>query len=70
MAKAQRYLGGRTSFGTITHITDRVYHAEATVQAKDGSTRTFCLPFLIAHGVALAVGEAERPKPSKTLARA
>lgn len=65
MTKAQRYLGGRTPFGTITHITDRVYNAEATVEAKDGTTKTYRLPWLIAHGVTLPASEqeAEKAKP-------
>ena len=54
MAKAQRYLNARTSFGTIIHITDRVFSTEATVKAKDSSIKTYRLPFLIAHGVTLA----------------
>lgn len=66
MAKAQRYLGGRTPFGTIIHITDRVYNAEATVKARDGTTKTYRLPFLIAHGVTLA--ETGTPTLLKTLA--
>lgn len=57
--KAQRYLGGLTPFGTIIYIEDRVYNAEATVEAKDGSTSAYRLPFLIAHGVTLL--EEERP---------
>ena len=61
MAKAQCYLHARTPFGTIIHITDRVYNAEATVKAGDGTTRTYRLPFLIAHGVTLAQGETETP---------
>ena len=51
--KAQRYLGGITPFGTIISVEDRVYNAEATVEAKDGSTRAYRLPFLIAHGLTL-----------------
>lgn len=61
MASTQRYLGGRTPFGTIIRITARVYNAEATVKARDGTTRTYRLPFLIAHGVTLAQGETETP---------
>ena len=61
MAKAQRYLHARTPFGTIIHVTDRVYNAEATVKASDGTTRTYRLPFLIAHGVTPAQGETETP---------
>ena len=57
MSKAQRYLGGRTPFGIIVHVTDRVYNTKATVEAKDGSTKTYRLPFLIAHGVTLAESE-------------
>lgn len=66
MASSQRYLHARTPFGTIIHINDRVYHAQATVKAGDGTTRTYRLrtyrlPFLIAHGVTLAHGETETP---------
>ena len=57
MSKAQRYLGDRTPFSTIIHVTDRVYNTEATVKAKDGSTKTYRLPFLLAHGVTLAESE-------------
>lgn len=53
MSKAQRYLGGRTPFGTIIRVNDRVYNTEATVEAKDGSTTRYRLPFLLAHGVTL-----------------
>lgn len=62
MTKAQRYLGGRTPFGTIIHVSDRVYNTEATVEAKDGNTKTYRLPFLIAHGVTLAESEQEIEK--------
>lgn len=61
MASSQRYLHARTPFGIIIHVTDRVYHAEATVKANDGTTRTYRLPFLIAHGVTPAQGGAETP---------
>lgn len=61
MAKAQRYLHARTPFGIIIHVTDCVYNAEATVKAGDGTSRTYRLPFLIAHGVTLAPGETETP---------
>lgn len=61
MASTQRYLHARTPFGTIIHVTDRVYNAQATVKASDGTTRTYRLPFLIAHGATLAQGETETP---------
>ena len=61
MASTQCYLHARTPFGTIIHVTNRVYNAEATVKAEDGTTRTYRLPFLIAHGVTLAQGETETP---------
>jgi hypothetical protein len=55
--KAQRYLGGLTPFGTIISVEDRVYNAEATVEAKDGTTKRYRLPWLIAHGVTLVALE-------------
>ncbi len=48
---AHRYVGARTAFGTITHVSSNVYNTLATVRAKDGSTDTYRLPFLIAFGV-------------------
>jgi len=48
---SHRYLGTRTAFGTITYISSNVYNTLATVRAKDGSTSTHRLPFLIAYGV-------------------
>ena len=54
MSTSQRYLGARTMFGVIVFITDCVYNAEAIVRAKDGSTRPYRLPFLIAHGLELS----------------
>ena len=65
MASTQRYLHARTPFGIIIRITDRVYKAEATVKAGDGRTRTYRLPFLIAHGVTLAHGETD-PRPRQS----
>ena len=53
MAATQRYVGASTPFGVIVQVTARVYNAEATVRARDGSTRTYLLPWLIAHGVKL-----------------
>lgn len=53
-ATSQRYVGAQTPFGTITQVSDRVYNALATVQAKDGTVSTYRLPFLIALGVTLA----------------
>ncbi len=50
----RRYLGARTAFGTIVHIAERIYNPEAVVEAKDGSTRSYSLPFLMAHGLELA----------------
>ena len=61
VTQAQRYLHARTPFGTIIRVTDRVYNAQATVKAEDGTTKTYRLPFLIAHGVTLAQGETETP---------
>ena len=59
MSTSQRYLGARTMFGVIVFITDCVYNAEAIVRAKDGSTRPYRLPFLIAHGLELGNPEAD-----------
>ncbi len=50
----RRYLGARTAFGIIVHIAERLYNPEAVVEAKDGSTRSYSLPFLMAHGLELA----------------
>lgn len=50
MAATQRYLGARTPFGVIVQVSDRLYNAEVTVEARDGSTTRYWLPFLIAHG--------------------
>lgn len=49
--KTHRYLGALTAFGTIIAVENRLYNAAATVEAKDGSTKTYLLPFLIAHGL-------------------
>ena len=68
MAKAQRYLHARTPFGTIISVEDRVYNAEATVKARDGSIKTYRLPFLIAHGVTLAESRTGASKLLKALA--
>ncbi len=51
MAATQRYVGASTPFGTIVGVSDRLFNAEALVKAQDGSTRTYRLPFLIAHGL-------------------
>ena len=51
MASTQKYLGAATPFGTIIYIDDRVYNASATVQSRDGSTKVYRLPHLIALGV-------------------
>ncbi len=59
MSTSQRYLGARTMFGVIVFITDCVYNAEAIVRAKDGSTRPYRLPFLIAHGLELSKAEGD-----------
>ncbi len=53
MAASMRYVGARTPFGTITQVEDQLYNATATVQARDGSTRQYALPFLVAHGLEL-----------------
>lgn len=53
MAASMRYVGARTPFGTIIQVEDQLYNATATVQACDGSTRQYPLPFLIAHGLEL-----------------
>jgi hypothetical protein len=63
--KAQRYLGGLTPFGTIISVEDRVYNAEATVEAGDGSTKQYRLPFLIAHGLTLPEEEPCQNNPCK-----
>ncbi len=54
MAATRLYIGASTPFGTIVQVSNSVYNALATVQAKDGSTGTYRLPFLIALGVTLA----------------
>lgn len=51
--RTQRYLGALTAFGTVIAIENRLYNAAVTVEAKDGSTRDYRLPFLIAHGITL-----------------
>ena len=51
MAATKRYLGARTAFGVIIHIENRLYNPAVTVEARDGSTKEYHLPFLIAHGV-------------------
>jgi len=53
VASTQRYLGARTPFGTIIHVSDCVYNPEVTVRTKDGSIKRYRLPFLIAHGLTL-----------------
>ncbi len=53
MAATQRYLGATTAFGVIIRIEDRLYNAAVTVEARDGTTHTYRLPFLIAHGLTL-----------------
>ena len=53
MAATQRYLGAHTAFGVIIHIEDRLYNAKVTVEANDGTTKEYRLPFLIAHGLTL-----------------
>lgn len=45
MAATQFYVGASTPFGVIVQVTARVYNAEATVRSKDGSTRTYLLPW-------------------------
>ncbi len=54
MSTSQRYLGARTAFGIIISVVDCLYNPEAVVQAKDGSTQPYRLPFLIAHGLELS----------------
>ena len=67
VAATQCYLGASTPFGVIIFVTDRVYNARATVRADDGSTRTYSLPFLLAHGFTLAAGEeAGQPETLET----
>jgi hypothetical protein len=51
MALTQLYVGASTPFGTIVLVSPRLYNAEAIVRAKDGSSRTYQLPHLIALGV-------------------
>jgi hypothetical protein len=53
MAVTQRYVGASTPFGAIVQVSNNVYNALATVQAKDGTVSTYRLPFLIALGVTL-----------------
>jgi hypothetical protein len=53
MAATQRYVGASTPFGTIVQVSNNVYNALAVVQAKDGSSSTYRLPFLIALGLRL-----------------
>jgi hypothetical protein len=69
VAATKRYLGARTAFGVIVRIEDRLYNPAVTVEARDGSTKEYNLPFLIAHGFAPAPSEegddtpAPEPKP-------
>lgn len=51
MSPTERYVGTRTPFGVIVRVSDRLYNALATVEARDSSTSTYRLPFLIALGV-------------------
>jgi hypothetical protein len=51
MAATQRFVGASTPFGTIVQVSDRIYNAQAVVRAKDGSSSTYQLPFLLALGV-------------------
>jgi len=53
MATTQRFVGASTPFGKVVAVSDRLFNPTATVQAKDGSTGTYHLPFLIALGVTL-----------------
>lgn len=53
MAVTQRFVGASTPFGIIVQVSDILYNALATVQAKDGSRGTYRLPFLLALGVRL-----------------
>ncbi len=59
MSTSQRYLGARTAFGIIVSAVDCLYNPEAVVQAKDGSTQPYRLPFLIAHGLELSEAKAD-----------
>lgn len=59
MSASRRYLGARTAFGVIIFVAECVYNPEVVVRAKDGSTRPYRLPFLIAHGLELTA--ATRP---------
>jgi hypothetical protein len=64
VAATKRYLGAHTAFGIIVHIENRLYNAAVTVEARDGSTKEYHLPFLIANGVAPAEERgAETPEP-------
>ncbi len=53
MAASQRFVGASTPFGTIVQVSDRLFKPEVIVQAKNGSSNTYRLPFLIALGVTL-----------------
>ncbi len=53
MAATQLYVGASTPFGIITQVSNSVYNALATVQARDGGLSIYRLPFLIALGVTL-----------------
>ncbi len=56
MDATRRYLGARTAFGVIIRIEDRVYNPAVTVEASDGTTGEYRLPFLIALGLTLRDG--------------
>ena len=51
MAATQLYVGAQTPFGVVVRVSNSVYNALATVQAKDGGSSTYRLSFLIAHGI-------------------
>jgi hypothetical protein len=53
MAATQRFVGASTPFGKVVEVSDRLFNPEVVVQAKDGSTAVYRLPFLIALGVKL-----------------
>jgi len=53
MASTQRFVGAHTPLGKVVAVSDNLFNALATVQAKDGSVGTYRLPFLIALGVTL-----------------
>ena len=53
---SQSYVGLSTPFGKIIAVEPSLYSAQATVQHRDGSTSTYRLSSLQAHGVQGARG--------------